>query len=340
MNDFRRISVRLTKLIVWAVASLLLAQRAMATPFDADIEYSTLSQQVGAGLLRGDFGALESIAEKLRVQKERFADGRWKLTAFYEGMHPKDAPASTWSTYANQLKRWTARSGAQSPTPHVALASFYVSRAWRERGYGYAREVTPQGRQAFGENLDLAQDELTQSAPISKRCPHWFNVMQEVALGQGWSTQKYEVLFDEAVSREPTYYFYYFSKANFYQSRWYGGRSELQNFVDDSVARTYKSEGFTLYARIYWSAEREFEGAMFAPGNVDWTKMKAGFEFMNEHYPNSNWNMNALAHFACLAHDRTTTTRALKAIGEQIAYGAWRSADEVEKCKLWASAGV
>ena len=339
MINFRRMSVRLgLTLTAWAICSLLFAQRANARSFDPDIEYATLSQQVGAQILRGEFDALESISEQQRVQKLRFADGRWKLTAFYEGMHPDDAPASTWSLYESQLKRWVQRSGARSPTPHVALASFYVSRAWRERGTGYAREVTPEGQEAFRENLDMAQNELTQSAVVSKRCPHWFNVMQEVALGQGWSTQKYDALFKEAVSREPTYYFYYFSKANFYQSRWYGSRAELQSFVDDSVARTYKSEGFTLYTRIYWSAEREFEGAMFAPGNVDWTKMKAGFEFMNERYPNSNWNMNAFAHFACLARDKTTTSRALKAIGEQIAYGAWKSADEIEHCKRWASA--
>lgn len=326
-------------MVLVAALALVPAQRAAASSLDPDADYAALSRDVSARLLNGEFDALESMAEEERTQKSRFADGRWKLTAFYDGMRPFSAQASAWPAYETQLKRWLERSGARSPTPHVALAAFHVAQGWRARGGGYARTVTPEGWQGFGRNLDLARTELTESAAISKRCPHWFKVMQDVALGQSWSAQEYEALFEEAVALEPTYYFYYFSKANFYQSRWYGNRDKVRSFVDDAVARTRKSEGFTLYARIYWSASREFGAEMFAPGNVDWAKMKAGFEFMNTQYPNSNWNMNAFAHFACLAHDKTTTSRALGVIGDRIAYGAWESPEEVEQCKQWAQHG-
>jgi hypothetical protein len=325
-------------LILSVLLSSLVAQQVMASSLDPDIEYANLSREVESRLLNGEFAALDSMAEQQRNQKSRFADGRWKLTAFYDGMHPDDDDKeSLWPTYERQLKRWVESAGARSPTPHVALASFYVSRGWHARGTGYAEEVSPEGWQAFRKDLALARSVLTDSAPISKRCPQWFEEMQGVALGQGWTTSDYEALFEEAVSREPTYYFYYFEKASFYQSRWYGNRAMLKAFVDDAVARTYKSEGLTLYARIYWSSEREFGSQMFAPGNVDWTKMKAGFEFMETRYPESNWNRNAFAHFACLARDKTTTKRTLDLIGEHIAYGAWNSSQEVEYCQRWSS---
>jgi len=279
------------------------------------------------------------MADELRQHKSRFSDGRWKLTAFYDGMHPDTAvqQAEEWKRYELQLRRWIESDGSTSPTPHVALASYYVGRAWRDRGSGYTRSVTPEGWRGFAQGLALAEAELKGSASVSQRCPHWFNVMQTVALGQGWPEPDYEKLFESAVAREPSYYFYYFSKANFYKSRWYGDREKIKRFVDDAVARTYKVEGYTLYSRIYWSASREFGGEMFAPGNVDWVKMKLGFEFMNKEYPNSTWNLNAFAYFSCLAGDKATAQRLLREIGNDIAVGAWSSGQVYADCLRWST---
>ena len=156
--------------------------------------------------------------------------------------------------------------------------------------------------------------------------------MQQVALGENWQEAEYEALFQEAVKQEPSYYFYYFSKANFYQSRWYGNKQKLMEFVDESVAATFATEGYTLYSRIYWSAQREFGNSLFQPGNVDWTKMKQGFEFINEKYPDSMWNQNAFAYFSCLAQDKVSTAKALKKIVGNINLGAWH-----QSCLLYTS---
>ena len=217
------------------------------------------------------------------------------------------------------------------------MASFYIARAWHERGHNYAGSVSPQAWQGFRSNLDRAKAELERSAAISKACPHWYDLMQEVALGQGWQESEYEALFEEAVSKEPTYYSYYFAKANFYQPRWYGSHDKLKSFVDAAVARSYETEGYTLYARIYWSVSQYHGNDIFASGLAEWSKMKAGFEFMNRQYPNSNWNMNAYAHFACMAGDEEATGRAQRAIGDAIADGAWSSSEEVERCRKWAA---
>lgn len=75
---------------------------------------------------------------------------------------------------------------------------------------------------------------------------------------------------------------------------------------------------------------------MFQPGNVEWSKMKAGFEFINDKYPNSAWNQNAYAHFACLARDKKATAEALRKVSDKINLGAWWSKQEFEYCNDWA----
>lgn len=303
-----------------------------------DVEYRAFTKKVNSLLVRGEFETLESLAKTIRSDKTRFKDGRWKLTAFYEGTHPilRNSPNSTWNMHETLIKKWLDENQEISPTPYVALASFYMARAWKQRGTGYANTVSDAGWKAWYQNLNLAESTLNDSAAISKTCPHWYNVMQEIALGEGWNEERYEKLFKEAVSKELTYYFYYFSKANFYQSRWYGDKRKLKKFVDEAVEATYEEEGYTLYARIYWSAAREFGKYMFHPGNVDWSKMKAGFEFINNTYPDSIWNQNAYARFACRAGDKEATAKAMKIISNDVNLGAWGSRKEYEDCKCWA----
>jgi hypothetical protein len=314
---------------------LLWSQAHGASP---DIEYRSFTGRVNSMLIDGELESLNSLAEKIRTNKTRFKDGRWKLTAFYEGMHPisSRSPDSVWNVHEAMLKRWCDQRDNISPTPYVALASFYEARAWKHRGAGYSNTVTKAGWKGWYENLSLARKILIESASVGKMCPHWYNVMQKIALGESWNEEKYEKLFKDAISNEPTYYFYYFSKANFYQSRWYGNKEKLMKFVDESVAATYEEEGYTLYARIYWSAEREFGRHMFHPGNVDWSKMKAGFNFINNKYPDSIWNLNAYAHFACRAGDKEATADALEKIAHEVNLGAWASKREYEHCKDWA----
>jgi len=302
-----------------------------------DIEYQAFARKANLLLSNADFRALDSLANSIRKNKTRFQDGRWKLTAFYEGMHPTpgQAPKAVWDLYEHRINQWIGQN-KNAPTPYIALASFYIAKAWNARGIDYAYSVSDEGWKGWFQNLSLAEKTLNDNAAIGKSCPHWYALMQTIALGQGWDEDRYEHLFKEAVAKEPTYYFYYFYKANFYQSRWYGDKNKLKKFVDESVKSTFEKEGYTLYARIYWAAEREFGRTMFAPGNVDWSKMKAGFEFINETYPNSIWNQNAFAHFACLAGDKSTTAKTLKKIGRDVNLGAWSSPQEFKACKTWA----
>jgi len=313
----------------------------MVLASDQEIEYKNFSLRVSELLNAEKYKELIALSDTIRKKKSRFTDGRWKLTAFYSGMSPEDSSSlKIWLAYEAKLKNFLAQYGDVSATPHVALASFYIGKAWKYRGSGYANTVTPLGWKEWSKNIILAKDILTKKQSLSKKCPHWFSVMQAVALGQGWSDQDYEYLFKQAVKKEPSYYFFYFAKASFYQSRWHGSKAKLMEFVDDAVSKTFHEEGYTLYARIYWSAQREFGRNMFLPGNVDWNKMKEGFEFMNKKYPNSIWNRNAYAHFACIAGDKQALRTSLASIKGNINLGAWWSSQQFNLCKSWSESNL
>ena len=62
--------------------------------------------------------------------------------------------------------------------------------------------------------------------------------MLGVAKGEGWDVERYDALFEEAVTKEPDFLGHYFDKANYMLPRWTGDPKALARFVDQSVART------------------------------------------------------------------------------------------------------
>jgi hypothetical protein len=60
--------------------------------------------------------------------------------------------------------------------------------------------------------------------------------------------------------------------------------------------------------------------------------MKQGFSDLMKQYPNSKWNLNAFASFACRANDAATYWKARQQIGNVIYAPAWPSNHSVEVC--------
>ena len=59
--------------------------------------------------------------------------------------------------------------------------------------------------------------------------------------------------------------------------------------------------------------------------------MKVGFEEMMKEYPDSSWNLNNFASFACRAHDTDTYRRLRGQIGGRVYEQAWYE-NEIEGC--------
>ena len=101
-----------------------------------------------------------------------------------------------------------------SPVLPLIKARFHVDLAWKWRGTGWAKTVTPEGCAGFKKELAITR-QILEAHPTAKAFPEYFSLMQTVALGEHWPREKYEQLFAEATRAEPEYYNYYYKKAVF-----------------------------------------------------------------------------------------------------------------------------
>jgi hypothetical protein len=152
-------------------------------------------------LVRGDFDALDCIANEARSQKARFAGGIWKLHVIYAGLERPEGHLTEpdWEEHLSYLDRWV-EARPDSITAQVTLAGAYVSYAWAARGEGYSDTVTENGWNLFSQRLAKARSILAEAGDLSPRCPEWFVVLQDIAHGQGWDADEATKLFQQAVS--------------------------------------------------------------------------------------------------------------------------------------------
>ncbi|MFA4987246.1 MAG: hypothetical protein WC712_11725, partial [Candidatus Brocadiia bacterium] len=159
-------------------------------------------------------------------------------------------------------------------------------------------------------------------------------------LGQSWSDADYDRLYNEAVSKEPTYYDYYFMKANRLLPRWHGNPGDWQRFALEAASKSSKEEGMTLYARIAWGmGGMDYTDNLFTQGGIQWPLMKQGFEDIERNYPNSIWNLNAFCYYACMAKDWDTARKLFGRIGDGFHPWIWKSKVQFDHSKAWAMAG-
>jgi len=151
------------------------------------------------------------------------------------------------------------------------LAQCYVLFAWRARGGDYANKVSQENWKLFYERLHEGYKALTTAAIRSgQRCPAWYSVMQQIALGLGWPRETYDALFAEAVKYERTWYDYYRQKAIYLLPQWHGQPGELADYVNSFAQDANSANSALLYFLMNESA-----------GTYDWKEKKkpaaAGF---------------------------------------------------------------
>ncbi len=284
-------------------------------------------------LLAGDYERLEKLAAEWRRPLVRNADGLARLGSFYEGCEPLRVTEASAREFSERLEKWrTAR--PEAIEPWIAAASLEVASGWLARGSGFAHTVREEGWKVLRERLDRAEGFLAEAKKTGRMCPHWFTVMQRVALGQGWERARYEMLFNEAVAYEPAYEGLYMLKAYWLLPRWHGGLGEWERFTSEA-ARVHDP---ALAARIPWSLSGVHTN-IFRETGVEWPFVRKGFEQLLAAMPDSARNRSAFALFAGMAEDRATCGRELAALGDRVDMDLWVSWANVELAKAWAAGG-
>lgn len=163
--------------------------------------------------------------------------------------------------------------------------------------------------------------------------------MEIIANAQNWPEEPFTRLYETAIKNSPTYYHIHFKAADYFQPRWHGSREKLRNFIENAVENSKALEGMTLYARIYWSQLRALGDKTFEEGYAEWKHMKKGFQDIMHDYPESIWNLNAFAYYACMAEDWETYGELTNQIGPSKHMSIWREKSRIYACDAMSKGG-
>src|ERR1041385_2167244 len=132
-------------------------------------EQNLIKQEALTRLANKDYAALEALAAKHRVSKERYASGKWKLGILYSGFEPSgNASDAEWQARLNQIQDWM-KARPEAITPRVASARIMTSYAWRARGSATADQVKDASWQTFFARLQKALTSLEESKRLKEK---------------------------------------------------------------------------------------------------------------------------------------------------------------------------
>ena len=284
------------------------------------------------------FDELEKRANELRISKAKFANGSWKLFQFYDALGCRDdEPESMWRLHEQIHQDWE-KAMPHSVTARIAHADFLYDYAFRGRGYGFANTVTRQGWQLFAQRLAQAHKILDDVKDWEPKCPMWWRVYMEVALGEGWSGSDYETLFAKAKAFEPQFWSYDVARAQYLLPRWHGQPGDWE-YATDEETKGPAGLGMEIYARVV-SVQRGYYKNIFQESNASWPKTCQGFELMRERYPESLEILSAYCQLACLAGDRPQAKKLFDELGNSVMQYIWGSKDNFVKYRAWAQAST
>ena len=311
-----------------------------AVPVDDGPEYEYESQ-IMMYLVRNDYDSLDREARDARSRKVRFKGGPWKLYDFYEGISkPPSGDQATdedWNLQIEALKAWVA-ARPESAAARIALAETYLSYGWRARGSGYADTVSDDGWNLFGQRVSMAASALVDAAKLKEKCPYWFEVMQQVALAQGWDKSQAKELLDAAMSFEPGFYHYYREIPTFCcpngmvirpmrrplpsRSRTNSAASRESSCISKSPARSY-ADAIRMMTALSCNSCRGRKSKMATPLSVSCMATRISKSTVSRIWP--SWS---------------TTSRqlssALAAIGDNWEPKVWHQQLDFLKAKAWA----
>jgi hypothetical protein len=317
-------------------ASLAARPKSPAENLQTELEYEGPIKQYFS---QGNFDQLEKAASEAREGKGRVLGGVWKLFDFYDAIDTtfirEHSDESDWKMNLDSLKQWVAAK-PDSAAARISLAQAYVGYAWQARGGGYANTVSEEGWELYGERIALAAAALAEAARLKQKCPYWYEVMQNVALAQGWDKSQARELMEQAVASEPRFYHFYREYAYFLQPKWYGDQGDAEGFAEEVADRVGGQEGDFLYFEIASLVACQCDSEKTALQNMSWPRIKQGYAALEKLYGVSNMKRNRFASMAFKVDDKPAAQAAFIEMGNDWEKKVWLSSEKFENAKTWA----
>jgi hypothetical protein len=285
----------------------------------------------------GDYGQLDSEAQHARHGKDRLVGGGWKLNTFYAAVASPSGGSSDWEGHIKKLKQWVAKD-PQSAAAQVALAMAYMGWGGEARGTGYSDTVSQDNWKLFEKRAGMAKATLVGAARLEEKCPGWFFTMQNVARAEAWNRSDEKELFDQAVSFEPAYYYFYQNHAELLLPKWYGAEGETQAFINSVTANVPEPDGSMLYFELANSVACQCDPDRDTLKDISWSKAKEGYANIERLYGTVNVKDNRYAYMAYMSGDKTAAQQAFALIGDNPDHSVWHDQNAFDTAKVWSTA--
>jgi hypothetical protein len=166
---------------------------------------------------------------------------------------------------------------------------FLVDYAWKARGSGLAKTVTPEGGKLFEERIAQAHKRLVRAHELAPDRPEAATVMIAVAMASGMDRAHMEVWFTRAMEADPDNINACLAKITYLQPKWHGSLDEVVDFADQCLRTKNWSSYIPLTAAagvtdLYQCFPREvFRGTISHP--LIWNRVEAAYNGMLAAYP-------------------------------------------------------
>lgn len=298
--------------------------------------------EIEQAFFEGDYQAIEQRYAAALATSARTPSGLFVANVIRRAVVP-DPPVQLhraeveehWARVDKKLADWAARF-PNSSLVAIEQSWAYLGHGWSWRGYGFASSVSPEGFKQVEIYGHRAYEALMARQQVGRKDPYWYVQMFNVARVQGWDRQRYMALVREATQAFPYNYDIYFSIAMRMEPRWGGSTAAIAQLAQYAVEQTEAKEGESMYARIYLDTGDALDADLSGP-EVDWKRIRAGFEDLVKRYPDS-WNLNQYARMACEARDLPTTRRVLLSMKGDVEQEVWQ--DRVTFLRCVQAAGL
>lgn len=216
-----------------------------------------------------------------------------------------------------------------SVIPDLLEADFYQQLAWATRGGGTAETIRAQDWQLFHYRIRLAQSIMDEIDPLAHAQPYWHTNSIHLALEGSATVEEIRAMFDAGAQAFPGYLPLYGVMLRVLMARWEGSNEAANDFIDE-VSR---SRGDSMYARLHaYNVRLEGDDSDVFEGNVDWDRIRAGFEQLQQQHAASDFLLNEFAYMACRGGDARTYAKLSGLARQRISSTAWSAGFSLESC--------
>jgi len=304
-----------------------------------------IEMEVKTAWKENDFSKLDKLAAEYSSGQARTVSGNWKLGVFDTAVKNQlniewpslwyvatldskkckcsiplaekyDEADLRWEAIHKKILSWIQKY-PDSKYAQICLAHYQSNRGWFYRGSGVSDEVPNHAWPKFREFINQSHQTLDSISWQGAPDPVWFSSMANIAISEQYSKEQLNSLLQRLYNEGSSYPDAYQIISLRFLPKWGGSYEELEKFAREAMKHAKDDEGAMLYARIYWSVDREIDGSIFMKTKANYPLVKKGFDDLLKKYP-SYKNLNGKASFSCEVLDHPALQKTMKLLGNHV----------------------